>query len=323
MSNVAFPLPPPQQYQAHSLHGMERVWPEMNCYIDVWVEIIHALGLNPMAMLPVVLAIDFDGDQWTFFKPSHEDLFQLYGLDVQELNVWKSLLENTQEQLQRGRLVLTEADAYYLPDTQGTDYRSKHTKTTIGIQSLDLGRKQLNYFHNTGYFKLEGEDFDKLLRVGLAHDPDHMPFFAEFVRLDRQIKRQDQELAQISLGLLQKYRDRCPTQNPIVAFRERFLQDIETIQTQGMEFFHAYAFANLRQLGSACELAGLSILWLQKNLPDTTNSFQHQAFLNVSECTKTMLLKMARMVANKRKVDFTPLLDEMEKSWAAGMDQLS
>ena len=82
--------------------------------------------------------VDFDGDQWTFFKPSHDDLTTLYGIDVQELNVWRPLVENAREQLGGGKLVLSEADAFFLPDTAGTDYRTQHTKTTIGIQELDL-----------------------------------------------------------------------------------------------------------------------------------------------------------------------------------------
>jgi len=40
------------------------------------------------------VAIDFEGDQWTFFKPPHEDLKALYGIDVQELYVWRPLLEH-------------------------------------------------------------------------------------------------------------------------------------------------------------------------------------------------------------------------------------
>ena len=72
--------------------GAERAWAESNCYIDVWIEVLHALGLEPFAFLPHVLPVDFEGDQWTFFKPSHDDLFALYGLDVQELNVWRPLV---------------------------------------------------------------------------------------------------------------------------------------------------------------------------------------------------------------------------------------
>ena len=55
------------RYQRHALHGQERDWPEKNCYIDLWIELLGVLGLDPVALLGHTLAIDFVGDQWTFF----------------------------------------------------------------------------------------------------------------------------------------------------------------------------------------------------------------------------------------------------------------
>ena len=56
-------------YSRHALHGEGVIWPEKNCYADLWIELLHAQKLAPEAMLPFVLAVDFEGDQWTFFKP--------------------------------------------------------------------------------------------------------------------------------------------------------------------------------------------------------------------------------------------------------------
>ena len=99
-------------YRRHALHADDRVWVEKNCYIDIWIEVIHALGLDPIAMLPFAIAIDFEDDQWTFFKPPHGELFELYGVDVQELNVWRPIVEHAATHLAAGKLVSTEADAY-------------------------------------------------------------------------------------------------------------------------------------------------------------------------------------------------------------------
>src|SRR3954471_11559638 len=104
-------------YARHVLHTDASVWTEKNCYADLWIELLHALKLEPMAMLPFTITIDFEGDQWTFFKPSHDELYELYGVDVQELTVWQPLLEHAKEQLSAGKLVSTEADAFWLPDT--------------------------------------------------------------------------------------------------------------------------------------------------------------------------------------------------------------
>ena len=37
----------PADYAPHFIHGSERVWGETNCYIDLWVEVLHSLGLDP------------------------------------------------------------------------------------------------------------------------------------------------------------------------------------------------------------------------------------------------------------------------------------
>src|SRR6185437_434017 len=110
----------PASYPRSVLHAESCVWVEKNCYIDVWIEMLHALGLEPRAVLPCVAAIDFEGDQWTFFKPPHAELWDLYGIDVQELNVWRPLIEHALEHLGGGKFISTEADAFWLPDTSGT-----------------------------------------------------------------------------------------------------------------------------------------------------------------------------------------------------------
>jgi hypothetical protein len=55
-------------YVRHTLHAENRVWVEKNCYVDIWIEVIHAIGCEPMAIAPFVVALDFEGDQWTFLS---------------------------------------------------------------------------------------------------------------------------------------------------------------------------------------------------------------------------------------------------------------
>src|SRR3954462_9463178 len=77
----------PESYRRHPLHGEGAAWPEKNCYADLWIAFLHTLGLEPLALMPFTVAVDFEGDQWTFFKPSLDELRSLYGVDVQELTV--------------------------------------------------------------------------------------------------------------------------------------------------------------------------------------------------------------------------------------------
>ncbi|HEY8050190.1 MAG TPA: DUF1839 family protein, partial [Ramlibacter sp.] len=37
-------------HNSHSLHSPQADWPEKNCYIDLWIELLHALGLEPLAL---------------------------------------------------------------------------------------------------------------------------------------------------------------------------------------------------------------------------------------------------------------------------------
>ncbi len=68
----------PSRYTRSPLHADDRIWPEKNCYVDIWIEVLNALQLEARAILPFVLALDFEGDQWTFFKPPHGELHELY-----------------------------------------------------------------------------------------------------------------------------------------------------------------------------------------------------------------------------------------------------
>jgi hypothetical protein len=306
-------------YQRSTLHAEDRVWVEKNCYVDIWIEVVHALGLDPSAMLPFVAAMDFDGDQWTFFKPKHDELFDLYGIDVQELNVWRSIAEHSLEHVGAGRMISTEADAFWLPDTAGTDYQRTHTKTTIVIQDFDLDKQRLGYFHNAGYYALEGEDFRQLFRVGAPLDPKFMPLFAESIRIDRVTKRPAAELRKMSRALLGKHVSRRPADNPVARFGKRFATDLPWLTERGLAFYHAWAFATVRQLGAAMELLQLNLQWQE----DPSLAPAAEAFAKISATAKAFILKAARAVNAKRALDAAPMFDEMSAAWQSGMDALA
>jgi hypothetical protein len=315
----------PGRYRRSALHADERLWVEKNCYVDIWIGVLHALGLNPLACLPFTLAVDFEGDQWTFFKPSHDDLYELYGVDVQELTVWRSLLEHAQEHLAAGRLISTESDAFWLPDTAGTDYRQKHTKTTIVLNDIDVAAGRLGYFHNAGYHQLEGEDFERTFRVGAQPDPSFMPLYAELVKLDRKIERTTAELRTMSRVLLAKYLRRIPQDNPFVRFRERFERDLPWLQQQGLEHYHAWAFAATRQAGAAFELAAQHARWLAgEDGPDAAVLTDAAAALEqVSSLCKAFILKGARLVMSKKAFTDAAMFDDMALAWSRAMALLS
>ncbi|MFT3698976.1 MAG: DUF1839 family protein [Kofleriaceae bacterium] len=302
-------------YRRHAMHAEDRAWVEKNCYFDIWIEVVHAVGCEPYAMSPVVVALDWVGDQWTFFKPAHTDLWDLYGLDVQELNCWKPLLELAKEHLAGGRLISTEADAWWLPDVSGTDYRTQHTKSTIVLTSLDVERQKLGYFHNAGYFELTGEDFVKTFRLDIdPPDPTFMPFFAETVATDRVVKRSDGELKELSIAMLRRHLARRPKDNPVARFAARFERDLPELQAKGLAYYHAYAFATVRQLGASAEVMAMYLAWLDAAKFDGAIA----AYTELSGAAKSFILKAARAVNSKKPFapDFVPWIAAYDRAIA-------
>jgi len=305
----------PATYTRSPLHADDRLWPEKNCYIDIWIEVLHALRLEPLAMSPFVYDMDFEGDQWTFFKPSHGELYDLYGVDVQELTVWRPLLDHALEHLPAGKLISTEADAFWLPDTAGTDYRRNHVKTTIVMNAVDPDARVLDYFHNASYHRLTGEDFDHQFRIGYAPDPSFLPLYAEFVRTDRIVRREPTALAKDSLALLRRHLERRPGTNPIGRFAARFEADLPLLQQKGLEHYHLWAFVNLRQLGAATEIAAMHLRWLGAvgalDVPDAAVALEE-----VSGTCKSLILKGARAVNARRALDIRTPCDLMAARWS-------
>jgi len=314
----------PSSYCRSALHADERLWVEKNCYVDIWIGMLQALQLNALACLPFVLSVDFEGDQWTFFKPSHDDLHALYGIDVQELTVWRPLLDHAQEHLAAGRLISTESDAFWLPDTAGTDYRQKHTKTTIVLNEIDVANRRLGYFHNAGYHELSGEDFVRTFRIDADPDPGFMPLYAELVKIDSVVARTEIQLKAMSLALLVKHLRRRPRSNPFVRFRTRFERDLPWLQAQGLDHYHAWAFAATRQAGAAFELASQCLHWLATG-DDARGAALHEAgqsFDELSSLTKAFILKGARLVMNRKPFGDGAMFDDMAQSWDRGMSTL-
>ena len=308
----------PASYRRHALHGEEAAWTEKNCYVDLWIELVNALGLEPLAMLPFTLGTDFEDDQWTFFKPPLEELWDLYGIDVQELTVWRPLIDHAVEHLAAGRLISTEADAYWLPDTAGTDYRSKHTKTTIVLASLDVEARKLGYFHNAGYFELGGEDFAQLFRLDAGADPAFLPLFAERIRIDRLVRRARPELVSASLALLRRHLRRKPASNPFERFGSRLARDLPALVAGGLDHYHAWAFASVRQAGAAFELLASNLRWLAASgHPDLRRAAD--SFDAISQGNKALILKGARAVHTGRALDAGAMLNDMARAWDEGM----
>lgn len=300
------------------LHAADRDWTETNCYVDLWIEVLHALGLDPGAAGACTLSTRFEGDQWTFLKYPPEDLRALYGIEVSELNVWRPVLDHVVEHLALGNLLTVEVDGWYLPDTAGASYRTEHVKTTIVPQSVDVDGRRLGYFHNAGYFELEGEDFDGIFRRGRRFDDDVLPPYVELVRLDR--VRRDGDVVARAVALSGEHLARRPAGNPVADLGARLRADAPWIAAEGLETFHRYAFGTLRQCGSTAELAADFCTWLGLHAGAPLDGAAAD-FRAVSQGMKTVQLQASRL-ARGRAVDLdTPFLALAER-WQSAIDSV-
>ncbi len=314
----------PSSYHPHPLHASERTWTETNCYVDLWIELLHALALDPLAAAAFTISTDFEGDQWSFFKFPPEDLRALFGLEVAEFNVWRPVVDHAEEQLELGRLLIMDADAWFLPDTQGVSYQLAHVKSAMVPNSIDREKRHLGYFHNAGYFELGGDDFDGIFRLGRYEDPSALPPYVETVRLDR-MHRDPDELVDGVLALTRAHVARRPSDDPMVRFEQRLEDDATWLGRQDIETFHLYAFGTCRQCGASAELAASFVDWLAAHDPAARGaddlSVVADAFRSVATSAKALQFSLARR-SRGRSVDVHGSFEEMSRAYRTAMQGL-
>jgi hypothetical protein len=251
----------PDTYRSHLLHAPQRTYMEINCYTDIVIELLHARGLEPLAMMGATVLMDFEGDQWTFFKPAPEDLERLYGLDIHEMQPYRALPEQIAEQIAAGRTITVELDSWYMPDTAATSYRSEHVKSSVVPEAIDHDAQVLRYFHATGLYELAGEDYRGIFRLDTQR-PDDLPPYTELVRFDAGDPLDDAALHEAALELLHVRLQRRPRSNPFVRFGARLEEDLPRLLEGDANDYHAYSFATVRMAGSAFEATRSHVGWL-------------------------------------------------------------
>lgn len=306
----------PASYQVNALHSPARTFPETNCYVDVCIELLHAAGIDPASLMAFPLTIDFEGDQWTFFKPRPEEMERLYGIDIHEMQLYRPTVDHVVEQVTQGRTLIIEVDAHYLPDTAATSYRRGHVKTSIAIESIDPSREVLRYFHGPGYWELRGEDYRGVFRLGREFSVDVLPPYTEVVRFDAGPRLSGETLRQAARRMLASEIERRPRRNPWLTFGERLQRDLPALLAGTEDGYHAYAFATVRQCGAAFESARSFVEWLHAE-PEA-----HPAALALGrqvDGAKALLFKLAR----RRAFDPTPAIEGLAAAWDETFEALS
>jgi hypothetical protein len=304
----------PATYRSHSLHGSDRVYAETNCYTDILVEFVHARGGEPLAMMPCALSVDFEGDQWTFFKPRPEDVERLYGIDIHEMQPYRPLPVQIAEQVAMGRTLIVELDSFYLPDTASTSYRNDHVKSSVVAEAIDPEGERFRYFHGTGYHELEGEDYREIFRLGRELSADVLPPYTELARLDAGPLLEGEELNAAARAVLAENIARRPADNPFERFGERLREDLPGLLAGSPQTYHDYAFATVRMVGSAFEAGASSIRWSLGEGGEAAAAEMDA----IVEASKTLAFKLAR----RREFDPQPFVETLAGAWERAFARL-
>jgi Domain of unknown function (DUF1839) len=297
----------PAGYAPHSLHADARTYTETNCYTDIVIELLHACGYEPLAALGHLVRMDFEGDQWTFFKPPPEDLERLFGIDIHEMQPYRPLPVQIAEQIERGQTIIVELDSWYLPDTASTSYRTEHVKTSVAADAIDVQGERLRYFHNTGLHECRGEDYRGVFRIG-SDDPAVLPPYTELVRFDAGEKLSGEPLREEATRLLGRHLDKRPRSNPFERFGLQLEDQLPALLDSGLEEYHAYAFATVRMAGAAFELAGAHALWLFGEGAEATVA----AMDEIVDGCKALSFRLAR----RRAFDPEPAIAAAADAWS-------
>ncbi len=310
----------PSTYVSHLVHGDERMWLESNCAADLWIEVLHGVGLEPLAAMGFLLSAGFDGEQWRMFKFSMEDVWRLYGIDCYEVNLWRTLPNHLEDHIALGRMITIDVDAWWLPDTEGLTYKTAHQKTTVAVQMIDVEAGRIGYFHNGGYYELGGEEYERLIADEAVAV---IPPYAEAIDLEH--LRRDEDLRPLALELAREHFARRPTANPVSEMRKRLEGDLPWLVRDGIDTFHRYAFGSIRQCGSNAELAVDYVRWLAAGpgAPETSTASEQssrngdaaaEAFLTVSKKAKALEFQLARVLRGKQ-IALAEVMSEMESAW--------
>jgi hypothetical protein len=304
----------PATYRPHKLHSPDRTYPETNCYTDILIEFIHALGDEPLAMMGCALSVDFEGDQWTFFKPRPDDLEALYGIDIHEMQPYRPLPEQIAEQIESGQTMIIELDSFYMPDTAATAYRREHVKSSVVAEAIDSEANVLRYFHGMGYHELSDEDYRGIFRIGMDLPGDVLPPYTEIARLDVGPRLRGEQLREAAREMIGAHVARRPVDNPFRRFGEQLTRQLPSLLDGEPQRYHDYAFATVRMVGSAFEAGADHVEW---TLGDTGRPAATSMRAIVDGC-KALSFKLAR----RREFDPAERIEVLADAWEEAFARL-
>jgi hypothetical protein len=193
----------------------------------------------------------------------------------------------------------------------------------VGIDFVDPAARRLGYFHNTGYHRLDGDDYDGVFRKlpQFAQQPDLLLPYVEFAKQARPAL-EGTALADASAESLCAHLRRRPLANPISQWRAAFPAHLETLLERGEAFFHPYSFNLTRQLGANFEFLSKYLLWLTAQGFDIPASIPAAAQSIASE-SMAMQFRLLRAIARARRDLCEDCFDELESAYEKTLPPLA
>ncbi len=266
----------------------ERNYVETNCYTDILIELLHARGDEPLAMMGCVLADRLRG------RPV--DVLQ-----AAARRTWSASTGSTSTRCsptgrgrpdrradRPGRTMIVELDSWYLPDTAATSYRTEHVKSCVIAEAIDPEGERLRYFHGAWLLRARGRGLPRRLPLGQVSD-DVLPPYTELVRLDAGARCGARSCARPRAELLASI-SRGPPDNPFVRFGEQLGRELPRLLEGDAAGYHDYAFATVRMVGSAFEAGASHVEWVLGE----RGAAAAAAMGRIVEGCKTLSFKLAR-----------------------------
>ena len=302
----------PATYQPSALHHPDRIFPQTNCYADLWIELLHAQGISPESIMAFTCRVDFEGDQWTFFKPPPEELLRLHGIDVHEMQLYRPAADHVLEQVRAGRTMTLEVDSFYLPDTAASSYRRAHVKSSIAVEAIDPAQRRLRYFHGAGFYELAGDDYSGVFRLDRHFSDDVLPPYVELVNF-RAGPRLEGVAARIAAIAAPPVDIQAEERIPGWCLASAWSDLPALLAGSDERSYHAYAFATVRQCGAAFETARSFVEWLVPSDSLSALAAADALGRQVSGA-KTLLFKLAR----RRAFNPADAIAELAAAWDEG-----
>src|ERR1039457_7623296 len=159
------------------------------------------------------------------------------------------------------------------------------------------------YFHGQGLYELEGDDYVGIFRLDGEPSPEILPPYTELGSFDAGPRLAGAELREGARASLRRHLDRRPRSDPFERFGAQLVRDLPVLAESGPEAYHAYAFATVRMVGAAFELAATQAEWLLGGAAQPAGA----AMSTMVEGGKVLGFRRAR----RREFDPQPILESL------------